>query len=153
MMRKVLFDNNMLSSAFNGKQDDATDRKRREKVRELLSDAEVQPVITPLVRFEFLCGVCHKSPAELNELENALAAFDEVLVREKEAIRAAELFCLYKDKYKIEGQEMNRHKRAFDFLYCACAEINALEPISDDKHIENIQNLMQEHPTIDSRQP
>lgn len=152
-MRKILFDNNMLSSAFNGKQGDATDRKRREKVRELLSDAEVRPVITPLVRFELLCGMCHTSANELNELENALAAFDEVLVREKEAIRAAELFCLYKDNYQIKGQEMNRHKRAFDFLYCACAEVNNLETVSDDRHIENIQKLMQEHPTTVSRQP
>ncbi|MDR2507411.1 MAG: hypothetical protein LBD67_05375 [Candidatus Accumulibacter sp.] len=155
-MRKVFFDNNMLSSAFNPKKDDATDRRRREIVKALLSDPEVLPVITPLVRFEFLCGcgegrgVCCELPNELEtalaKLEDEIAVFDEILVREKEVRWAAELFYLYKDRYQIKDEKINRYKRAFDFLYCACADINNLETVSDDGHIKNIQELMQEHP-------
>jgi predicted nucleic acid-binding protein len=146
MMREVLFDTNMLISAYDhdetrevgsavdGSETRNVDFQRRKCVEKLASDPEVRLWITPLIYYEVLRGVVHKSPAEM---ENELRAYQRLEIREAHGHRAAELYRLAKDKDEWLD------KRRFDIFHCVCAEIDGLEFVHDDRgDIPTIQKLI-----------
>ncbi|MDR1708677.1 MAG: PIN domain-containing protein [Candidatus Accumulibacter sp.] len=127
MTRRVLLDANMLIGGLDNDPGNAEHQASRQLFEELMADENVEVVVSPLTRYEVLCGI-KRIPAA--DVEAALDAIEHYSVTEAEADRAAELFRLYKDRYEVKSQPMNRYKRAFDLFYCACLEVNGLEPCS-----------------------
>ncbi|MDR3221911.1 MAG: PIN domain-containing protein [Candidatus Accumulibacter sp.] len=134
MTRRVLLDTNMLIGALEPEPDNVQHQAARSRFRALMDDPEIEPVITPLVRYEVLRGVRRIS---FDKMKSELDGFQEFDVRSEEANRAAELFRLAK------GAGMNLDKRSFDLFHCACADVNGLKIESQDPHIRKIQQLIQ----------
>jgi predicted nucleic acid-binding protein len=132
---QVLLDTNMLIGAFESEPGNAAHQAANERLNDLLSDPEVELVITSLIRYEVLRGVRRIPCSEMSAILND---FKEFVIRKEEANRAAELFCLAKDN----GMVLD--KRSFDLFHCVCAEIHDLEMASQDAGIRQIQQLIQE---------
>jgi predicted nucleic acid-binding protein len=147
MTRKVLLDANTLIGAFDSEPGNAKHRVAHERFLELMADPDTEVVITPLVRYEVLRGVQRITP---EKMKASLDKFQEINVREKEANRAAEVYRIAKerglfglDNDKEKADEKHWFNRSFDLFYCVCAEVNHLEVDSDDRHIQQIQQLIQ----------
>jgi predicted nucleic acid-binding protein len=131
----MLLDTNMLIGAFECEPDNAQHQAAKSRLREIMNDPEIEPVITPLVRYEVLRGV-RRIP--FDKMKSRLDGIVEPFVRGVEANRAAEVFRLAKAK----GIDVD--KRSFDFFHCACADANGWDIESQDPHIQTIQKLIQE---------
>jgi predicted nucleic acid-binding protein len=140
MKRAVLLDTNILIGAFDHDPENYRHVEAREKLRALLADPEVTPVITPLISFEVLRKPTRVSPAEL---EAELERFHSFPISEKEAYLAAKLFRLFSEAEGKPKRE-NLERLSMDIFYCACIESNGLEPSSLDSDIPKIQQLIQE---------
>jgi predicted nucleic acid-binding protein len=148
MMREVLLDTDMLIAALDGNKDkdDVVEKQRRRRVKELSSDPEVRLRITPLIYYELMRDVRHRTPAEI---EADLKHFDQTEIRAEHGRRAAELYRLAKEEHKDNKDEW-LDRRRFDVFHCVCAELDGLEFVSgNDKDILKIQQLINDHP----RQP
>jgi predicted nucleic acid-binding protein len=141
MKRRVLLDANMLIGVFDGDGKNSAHVRAQGDFEALASDPEVEFVITPLVRYEFLRGVRRAGVAEtetaLLEMTATLNDFKEIEIRQSIGDRAAELFRLAKNK----GVDLD--KRSFDLIHCVCAEVYGLELVSQDAHIQKIQQMIQ----------
>ena len=142
MTRQVLLDVNMLIGVFDGDDENEKHVEARREFEALTDDPEVEFVVTPLVRYEFLRGVRRSGAAEteaaLLEMKAALDDFGQSEIRKNIGDRAAELFQLAKNK----GVDLD--KRSFDLFHCVCAEAYGWELVSQDTHIQTIQKLIQE---------
>ena len=140
-MRKVLLDANLLIGAFDDEDSpNPAHQKAKETVRAWMVDADVELVITPLVRYEVLRGV---RTVSMSDKEAVLNDFPELEVRAEQAREAAEIFRIYQDQRGPNGIALD--KRSFDFFHCACAKTYGLEIGSQDSHIAQIQKLIQDH--------
>ncbi|MDR0378509.1 MAG: PIN domain-containing protein [Candidatus Accumulibacter sp.] len=147
MKRNVLLDANMLIGAFDHDPANAEHVRARAELRALLSDPDVTLAITPLVSFEVLRKPTRTGPAEL---ESRLDTFRNFPVSGAEARRAAEVFRLFSTA-RGKPERRNLEKLSMDIFYCACLELNHLEPRSRDGDIPGILQLMRENPiTIQS---
>jgi predicted nucleic acid-binding protein len=141
MMRRVLLDANMLIGALEPEPGNAAHQKAGELYLALTNDRDVELFITPLVRYETLRGV---KRIPFDEMKSVLDELQEIDVHDVEANRAAGIFRLAKERWEPLNPEVNLDKRSFDFLHCASAEINSLEIASQDPHIQQIQQLIQD---------
>jgi predicted nucleic acid-binding protein len=154
MTRRVLLDANMLIAALEPEQGNEEHQNAREQLRGLLISG-IEPVITPLVRYEVLRGV-RRIP--LDEVKAALDKFQKGTdIRNKEADLASEIFRLLSknqetnvlqcasvefDGLKFDGPK-NPYKGTFDVFHSACAIVNGWEFESRDKDIRKIQQQIQ----------
>ncbi|MDR2690302.1 MAG: type II toxin-antitoxin system VapC family toxin [Azoarcus sp.] len=156
MSRRVLLDTNLLIGALEPEPGNRRHEEAGARLHDLTNDPDVELFITPLIRYEVLRGVRRISFANM---EAKLDEIQELPIREKEAKRAAELFRLVeedKDKKKNLQSDRNEedacptcghhplNKYSFDLFHYACAEINRLEIASQDPHIQQIQQLIQD---------
>ena len=152
MMRRVLLDANLLIGAFEPDPGNPSHEEAGARLRDLVSDPDVEIFITPLVRYEVLRGV-RRIP--IADMKARLDAIRELPVYEKEAGRAVDLFRLVREKGLFQSGRIEEdacpvcghhplNKRSFDFFHCACAEVHGLELASQDGDIERIQQLIQE---------
>lgn len=147
MMRRVLLDANTLIGAFDGDLENEAHEAARERFLRLMADPDAEVVITPLIRYEVLRGVQRIS---FDRMQAALDNFQEFNVREEEANLAADMYRIAKesglfglDNDKKKADERRWFNRSFDLFYYACAEINRLGIDSNDRHIQQIQQLIQ----------
>lgn len=149
-MRHILLDASMLISAYDrdeskktapavdGGETSDVDLRRRKRVEELAAKGEVRFWITPLIYYEVMRGLKHKSPVEM-EIE--LEEYERLDIREDHGRQAVELYRLAKNKDKSEWLD----KRGFDLFHCVCAEIDGMEFVHDDTgDIPKIQQLIQD---------
>lgn len=133
MTRLVLLDANLLIGALDGEDGNGVHDDSLATYAALAADPDVKFAISPLIRYEVLRGLDEGDVEAVNAILNDMKEFE---VRGQEAVRAADVF------RKARQTDIRLDKRAFDVFHCVCAEINELEMLSKDRHVEQIQNLM-----------
>ncbi|GHU38432.1 hypothetical protein AGMMS50256_37720 [Betaproteobacteria bacterium] len=135
MKRQVLLDTNILIGAFDTDPENSAHIDAREKLRALLTNQDVEPVITSLILFEVLRGVQRVSATEMDARLKRLPCFP---IRDDEARLAAQVFRYAKDN----DRKLDKH--SFDLLHCACAEVRGFEILAKDGDIPKIQQLIRD---------
>ncbi|WP_201558189.1 type II toxin-antitoxin system VapC family toxin [Psychrobacter sp. 72-O-c] len=140
-----LLDSNFLTYLLEGKNIDENDANLIERLTDLLAlvnDDNVELVITPLLRYEFLRKFGWQTESEdFVKLKAAVEEFTWLDISKDVTDLATNLYRL--DKYESEnkGISKNLEKRKLDVFHFATAKINGIELLSNDKHIGQIEEL------------
>ena len=144
-----LLDSNFLTYVLEGKNVDGNDNNLIERLTNLLAlinDDNVELVITPLLRYEFLRKFGWQTESEdFNKFKAAVEEFTWLDISKDVTDLAINLYRL--DKYESEsrGVEKNLEKRKFDVFHFATAKINGIELLSNDKHIAQMEGLYERY--------
>lgn len=146
-----LLDSNFLTYLLEGKNIDGNDAELIERLTalmELVEDDNVELVITPLLRYEFLRKFGWQQDKE--DFETFKAAIEEFTwldISKDVTDLATDLYRL--DKHEADSQGINKNvdKRKFDVFHFATAKINGIELLSNDKHIDQMEALYQRYIT------
>lgn len=140
-----LLDSNFLTYVLEGKNIDGNDEDLIEKLTdllELINDDNVELVITPLLRYEFLRKFSWQTESEdFNKFKAAVEEFTWLDISKDVTDLATNLYRLDKHEADSRGVEKNLEKRKFDVFHFATAKINGIELLSNDKHIVQMEEL------------
>lgn len=147
-----LLDSNFLTYLLEGKNIDENDHDLIERLTQLLAlvnDDNVELVITPLLRYEFLRKFAWQRESEdFNQFKQAIEEFTWLDISKEVTDLATNLYRL--DKYESEknGIAKNLEKRKFDVFHFATAKVNGIELLSNDKHISQLEDLYKRYKDI-----
>lgn len=140
-----LLDSNFLTYVLEGKNIDENDDNLIEQLTDLLAlinDDNVELVITPLLRYEFLRKFSWQAESEdFNKFKAAVEEFTWLDISKDVTDLATNLYRLDKHEAESKGVEKNLEKRKFDVFHFATAKINGIELLSNDKHIAQMEEL------------
>lgn len=142
--REKLLDTNYLIGLLEGKSDvnDTELLQNLKNLRREIASNNVEVVITPLIRYEFLRYFLWKTQEndikKYIDVMNGLTTLD---ISQKVADLAADLYRL--DKFEASKNNTNKNidKRQFDIFHFATAKINGIELLSNDKHLPQLEDL------------
>ncbi len=142
--REMLLDANYLIYLLEGKVDknDANLLQKLKTLRAEISANNVEVVITPLIRYEFLrYFLWKKQDDEVKRYINAMNSFTTLDISQDVADLAADLYRL--DKFTASENNTNKNidKRQFDIFHFATAKVNNIELLSNDKHLPQFEKL------------
>lgn len=142
--REMLLDANYLIYLLEGKIDknDANLLQKLKILRAEISANNVEVVITPLIRYEFLrYFLWKKQDDEVKRYINAMNSFTTLDISQDVADLAADLYRL--DKFTASENNTNKNidKRQFDIFHFATAKVNNIELLSNDKHLPQFEKL------------
>lgn len=139
-MRKVLLDTSMVIRALDPGTTDAAElvSAAQQKLAELLGDADVVLMVSPLIYFEATRGIKYEDGERLRRLNKALSGLGLVEVSQPEAELAASL-----TRFAVT-QGLSLDKKKFDVLHFACAQLNGLELESVDVDYSKITTVFNE---------
>ncbi|WP_198332602.1 type II toxin-antitoxin system VapC family toxin [Psychrobacter aquimaris] len=142
--KEKLLDTNYLIGLLEGKSD-GKDIELLQNLKNLRSEIElnnVEVVITPLIRYEFLRYFLWKTQeSEMKKYINVMNGLTTLDISQDVADLAADLYRL--DKFEADNANINKNidKRQFDIFHFATAKINGIELLSNDKHLPQLENL------------
>lgn len=140
MSQNVLLDTNILIPAI---EDNNSDEAI--VLKTLLQNPEVSIFITPLIRFEVLRGIPWKNEIEYNKFVAVLDKLPNLDIDNNIATVASNLFRFERHKRSSESQESKKiDKHNFDLMHFATAKVHDLDPISNDKDIQQWDKLYSE---------
>ena len=142
--RELLLDANYLIYLLEGKVDenDANLLQKLKTLRAEISANNVEVVITPLIRYEFLrYFLWKKQDDEVKRYINVMNSFTTLDISQDVADLAADLYRL--DKFTASENNTNKNidKRQFDIFHFATAKVNNIELLSNDKHLPQFEKL------------
>ena len=138
-MRYILLDTNIIIGAF-----DSTDKSNpqhqnaKQIIRELMKQDDVKFAITPLIRYEVLRGLTHKSVSEMQEILNDFENFE---ITEEIAVKSAEVFYKIPKPTELDELQKKNYKHNFDIFHCVVATTLDLELRSNDMFIQKIKEF------------
>lgn len=142
--KEKLLDTNYLIGLLEGKSD-GNDTELLQNLKNLRSEIalnNVEVVITPLIRYEFLRYFLWKTQeSEIKKYINVMNGLTTLDISQDVADLAADLYRL--DKFEADNANINKNidKRQFDIFHFATAKINGIELLSNDKHLPQLENL------------
>ncbi|WP_201569301.1 type II toxin-antitoxin system VapC family toxin [Psychrobacter sp. JCM 18900] len=142
--KEKLLDTNYLIGLLEGKSD-GNDTELLQNLKNLRSEIalnNVEVVITPLIRYEFLRYFMWKTQeSEIKKYINVMNGLTTLDISKDVADLAADLYRL--DKFEADNANVNKNidKRQFDIFHFATAKINGIELLSNDKHLPQLENL------------
>ncbi len=142
--KEKLLDTNYLIGLLEGKSD-GNDTELLQNLKNLRSEIalnNVEVVITPLIRYEFLRYFLWKTQeSEMKKYINVMNGLTTLDISQDVADLAADLYRL--DKFEADNANINKNidKRQFDIFHFATAKINGIELLSNDKHLPQLENL------------
>lgn len=142
--KEKLLDTNYLIGLLEGKSD-GNDTELLQNLKNLLSEIalnNVEVVITPLIRYEFLRYFLWKTQeSEIKKYINVMNGLTTLDISQDVADLAADLYRL--DKFEADNANVNKNidKRQFDIFHFATAKINGIELLSNDKHLPQLEDL------------
>lgn len=142
--KEKLLDTNYLIGLLEGKSDE-NDTQLLQNLKELRSEIalnNVEIVITPLIRYEFLRYFLWKTQeSEIKKYMNVMNGLTTLDISQDVADLAADLYRL--DKFKADNANVNKNidKRQFDIFHFATAKVNDIELLSNDKHLPQLEDL------------
>jgi predicted nucleic acid-binding protein len=107
----------------------------------ILNDPSKKIAITPLLRYEIMCGI--KDPDVFQEIDDLLNNEKVTVfpVKDAEAYCAIQIFQeARKQAVSLKSAEPKKYK--FDLLHVASADVNALHFESRDKGVEKMKTLL-----------
>ena len=142
--KEKLLDTNYLIGLLEGKSDgDDTELLQNLKnLRSEIASSNVEVVITPLIRYEFLRYFLWKTQeSEVETYINVMNGLTTLDISQDVADLAADLYRL--DKFEASKKNINKNidKRQFDIFHFATAKINGIELLSNDKHLPQLEDL------------
>lgn len=144
-----LLDSNFLTYVLEGKNIDEDDEQLIERLTDLLvliNDDNVELVITPLLRYEFLRKFAWQTESDdFNKFKEAVEEFTWLDITKDVTDLSIDLYRLDKHEADSEGIKKNLEKRKFDVFHFATAKINGIELLSNDKHISQLEALYQRY--------
>ena len=142
--KEKLLDTNYLIGLLEGKSD-GNDTELLQNLKNLRSEIalnNVEVVITPLIRYEFLRYFLWKTQeSEIKKYINVMNGLTTLDISQDVADLAADLYRL--DKFEADNANINKNidKRQFDIFHFATAKINGIELLSNDKHLPQLENF------------
>lgn len=142
--KEKLLDTNYLIGLLEGKSD-GNDTELLQNLKNLRSEIalnNIEVVITPLIRYEFLRYFLWKTQeSEIKKYINVMNGLTTLDISQDVADLAADLYRL--DKFEADNANINKNidKRQFDIFHFATAKINGIELLSNDKHLPQLENL------------
>lgn len=142
--KEKLLDTNYLIGLLEGKSDE-NDTQLLQNLKELRSEIalnNVEIVITPLIRHEFLrYFLWKKQDSEIGKYINVMNSLTTLDISQDVADLAADLYRL--DKFESDNNNINKNidKRQFDIFHFATAKVNDIELLSNDKHLPQLEDL------------
>ena len=142
--RELLLDANYLIYLLEGKVDenDANLLQKLKTLRAEIASNNVEVVITPLIRYEFLRYFLWKKwDDEVKRYVNVMNMLTTLDISQDVADLAADLYRL--DKFIANENNVNKNidKRQFDIFHFATAKVNDIELLSNDKHLPQLEKL------------
>lgn len=142
--RELLLDANYLIYLLEGKVDenDVNLLQKLKTLRAEIASNNVEVVITPLIRYEFLRYFLWKEKdSEVKRYINVMNMLTTLDISQDVADLAADLYRL--DKFIAKGNNVNKNidKRQFDIFHFATAKVNNIELLSNDKHLPQLEKL------------
>lgn len=144
-----LLDSNFLTYLLEGKNIDVTNEEliaKLNKLTELINDDNIELVITPLLRYEFLRKFNWID--EIEDLEFFRTAVDEFTwldITKEVTDLATNLYRLDKHESDTNNVNKNLEKRKFDVFHFATAKIYGIELLSNDKHLPQLEKLYERY--------
>jgi len=141
MTHWVLLETNVLIGAYEPMAGNEQHASAGLLMRSLLKDPDIKLAITPLIRYEVLRGMRRVTVEKMNSTLNGFFEFE---VGAADAIRAVEIYRLFKSKdTSVDTPNASPiDKRKFDVFHYVCAERNNLEIVSLDSDIGKIKKLV-----------
>ena len=142
--KEKFLDTNYLIGLLEGKSDE-NDTELLQNLKNLRSEIalnNVELVITPLIRYEFLRYFMWKTQeSEIKKYINVMNGLTTLDISQDVADLAANLYRL--DKFEADNANVNKNieKRKFDIFHFATAKINGIELLSNDKHLPQLEDL------------
>ena len=142
--KEKLLDTNYLIGLLEGKSD-GNDTELLQNLKNLRSEIalnNVEVVITPLIRYEFLRYFMWKTQeSEIKKYINVMNGLTTLDISQDVADLAADLYRL--DKFIANENNVNKNidKRQFDIFHFATAKVNDIELLSNDKHLPQLEKL------------
>ncbi len=142
--RELLLDANYLIYLLEGKVDN-NDIKLLQKLKNLRAEIaldNVEVVITPLIRYEFLRYFSWRvQESEVQKYIDVMNQLTTLEISREVADLATDLYRF--DKFESENANVNKNidKRQFDIFHFATAKINDIELLSNDKHLPQLEEL------------
>lgn len=142
--KEKLLDTNYLIGLLEGKSD-RNDTELLQNLKNLRSEIalnNVEVVITPLIRYEFLrYFLWNTQESEIKKYINVINGLTTLDISQDVADLAADLYRL--DKFEADNANVNKNidKRQFDIFHFATAKINGIELLSNDKHLPQLEDL------------
>ena len=147
-----LLDSNFLTYVLEGKNIDENDSDLIERLTDLLvlvNDDNVELVITPLLRYEFLRKFTWQTEnADFVKFKAAIEEFTWLDISKDVTDLATNLYRLDKYEADSKGIPKNLEKRKFDVFHFATAKINGIELLSNDKHIDQMEGLYERYQAL-----
>lgn len=146
-----LLDSNFLTYLLEGKNIDENDTNLIERLTDLLAlinDDNVELVITPLLRYEFLRKFGQNESKDFNKFKEAVEEFTWLDISKDVTDLATNLYRLDKHEADSKGIPKNLEKRKFDVFHFATAKINGIELLSNDKHIDQMEDLYERYQAL-----
>ncbi|MCG3857459.1 PIN domain-containing protein [Psychrobacter sp. Ps2] len=142
--KEKLLDTNYLIGLLEGKSDgDDTELLQNLKdLRNEIKSENVEVVITPLIRYEFLRYFLWKTQeSDIKKYIDVMNGLTTLDISQDVADLAADLYRL--DKFEASKKNINKNidKRQFDIFHFATAKINGIELLSNDKHLPQLEDL------------
>ncbi|WP_114701896.1 type II toxin-antitoxin system VapC family toxin [Psychrobacter proteolyticus] len=142
--KEKLLDTNYLIGLLEGKSDgDDTELLQNLKdLRNEIKSENVEVVITPLIRYEFLRYFLWKTQeSDIKKYIDVMNGLTTLDISQNVADLAADLYRL--DKFEASKKNINKNidKRQFDIFHFATAKINGIELLSNDKHLPQLEDL------------
>ncbi len=142
--RELLLDANYLIYYLEGKFDenDVSVLEKLKKLRDELASENVEIVITPLIRYEFLRYFVWK--AQDDEVKKYINVMNQLTTLEISRDVADLATNLYRfDKFESDKNKVSKNinKRQFDIFHFATAKVNNIELLSNDKHLPQLEEL------------
>lgn len=142
--KEKLLDTNYLIGLLEGKSDgnDTELLQNLKNLRSEIASNNVEVVITPLIRYEFLRYFLWKTQeSDIKKYIDVMNGLTTLDISQKVADLAADLYRL--DKFEASKNNVNKNidKRQFDIFHFATAKINDIELLSNDKHLPQLEDL------------
>lgn len=146
-----LLDSNFLTYLLEDKNIDENDTNLIERLTDLLAlinDDNVELVITPLLRYEFLRKFGQNENEDFHKFRAAVEEFTWLDISKDVTDLATNLYRLDKHEADSKGILKNLEKRKFDVFHFATAKINGIELLSNDKHIDQMEGLYERYQAL-----
>jgi len=141
-MQTVLLDAQILIGALDPEaiMDESEREAAKQVIQSLIDDPLRRLAITPLLRYEVMCGI--KNEVIFKSIDAFLGQAEVFEITDREAYSAINLFRLARQRNVDLKNPTEPKKYKFDLMHVASAEVNALEFESRDKGITTLKKLL-----------
>lgn len=153
MIQAVLLDAQILIGALDpdANMAEAERAVAKQLVQNLINDPSKKLAITPLLRYEIMCGV--KNEATYRRLDDFLKKAAVFEITDKEAYCAIDIYRLARQKSLDLKDPAEPKKYKFDLMHVASADVNSLEFESRDRGVNTLKKLSQEVKSTNAKTP